>query len=61
MCLHDENTHVICLPTSLLNHFVKEQVLVICLVQDQLYIIESCAFTHEGFPLKEPHGDPRPP
>ena len=29
---HDENTHVNCLPTSLFDHFVKQQVLVICLV-----------------------------
>ena len=47
MCLHDENAHVNhvnCLPTSLLNHFVKQEVIVICLVLG----IESCAFTHEG-------------
>ena len=30
--LHDENTHANCLPTSLLDHSVKQQVLVICLV-----------------------------
>ena len=32
VCLHDANTHVNWLPASLLDHFVKQQVLVICLV-----------------------------
>ena len=42
VCRHQENTDVNCRPTSLLDHFVKQQVLAICLV------IERCAFTHEG-------------
>ena len=32
VCVHNENTHVNCLPTSLSDHFVKQQVLVICLI-----------------------------
>ena len=32
LCLHEENRRVNCLPTSLLDHFVTQQVLVICLV-----------------------------
>ena len=47
-CLHDENAHANCLLTSLLGHFVKQQVPVICLVLGQVYNIDSCAFTHEG-------------
>ena len=38
-------THADCLPTSMLDHFVKEQVLVICLVLGQVHNIDSCAKT----------------
>ena len=50
-CLHDENTHANCLPTSLLDYSVKQEVLVICFVLGYMYTTLKVVRTHEGLPM----------